>query len=88
MQFRCNTNKISVQQLTLACAIESLFNKQAMDCIISHLDPMTFEIKNTINETVAKRLLVDRVPLTIQGYVGEIEGGKLVVSKKAEKSSD
>ena len=82
MYFKCKTGSLSVQQLALASAVESLFNKQSMDCIVAELSPMTFELKNNINETVAKRLLADRIPQVILGYTGEIKEGKLVVSKE------
>lgn len=86
MYWKCKTGKLGVQQLALACAVESLFRKQSMDCVIVWLDPMTFELKNNIPETVAKRLLADNVSKVMSDYIGEIKDGKLVVSKQASES--
>jgi hypothetical protein len=82
MQFKCNIGKLGVQQLALATVVNGLFAKQSMDCIITWLEPMTFDLKNNMPEVVAKRLLADRVTLVIPGYQGEIKEGKLVVSKQ------
>jgi hypothetical protein len=86
MQFKCNIGKLGVQQLALASVVNSLFAKQSMDCVITWLEPMTFELKNNMPETVAKRLLAEKVQKAIPGYVGEIKEGKLVVSKKSKES--
>ncbi len=86
MYFKCKIGKLGVQQLALACAVESLFNKQSMDCIITWLEPMTFEIKSNMNPTMAKRLFADRIPHVIPGYTGEIKENQLVVSSQAKES--
>lgn len=86
MQFKCNIGKLGVQQLALASVVNGLFVKQSMDCVITWLEPMTFELKNNMPEMVAKRLLAEKVQKAIPGYVGEIKEGKLVVSKKSKES--
>ena len=88
MQFKCNIGKLGVQQLTLATVVNSLFAKQSMECVITWLDPMTFEIKNNVTEVMGKRLFADKISLIIPGYEGEIKEGKLVVSKVDKKSDE
>jgi len=88
MQFRCNIGKLGVQQLALASVVDSLYRNQSLECIITWLDPMKFELKNNMPEIMAKRLLADKIEIAIPGYVGEIKDGQLVVSKKSKQPNN
>lgn len=79
--FKCDTTKITTQQLAAISAAESLFLEQNMALTVTSLDPITVNLKATLNETMIKRLFVDRVPIAIQGYIGKAEGGNLVIQK-------
>jgi len=87
MYFKCDIEKITVDQLAICIGVETLYREQSMPCALLSLDPMTFDIKPHFSERMRERLLRDRVCLVLEGYEASIEeGNRLVVSsKKADK---
>ena len=74
-----------MQQLTAINAIDTLFTEQNMRASVISLDPLVFEVKAQLSSPMLKRLIVDRVPIAISGYTGEIVGGNLVISQESTK---
>lgn len=74
MQFQCSLDKITLKQLTLIVAIDSIYRLQSHDAIISSIDKdaVHFTMKTNLSGAQQQRLFVDRVPLYAPGYVGEI----------------
>lgn len=85
MYFKCDTSKIKLDQLTAIVAIDSLFNEQNMRACVISLEPLVFEVKAQLSSPMLKRLIVDRVPIAISGYTGELVGGNLVISQESTK---
>ncbi len=88
MYFKCKTGKIGVQQLTCITAVESLYREQSMKCIVLNLDPLTFELKQSVTPQQADRLFANRIPQVIMGFTGKVEGGKLVIQKEETLTTD
>ena len=85
--FRCDTSKITAEQLAAISGIQGLFEEQCQKCIVISLDPMTFDVQSaSLTEMMRERLLRARVGHAIEGYVGKFEGNSLVIQKaKADK---
>ena len=65
--------------------MDTLFTGRNMRASVKSLDPLVFEVKAQLSSPMLKRLIVDRVPIAISGYTGEIVGGNLVISQESTK---
>lgn len=83
MYFKCDTSGITIEQLTAITAVSTLFSEQSMTCTVTNINPITFDLKPQLSVQMRDRLLVNRVPHVIQGYVGKVEGNNFVIQKEA-----
>lgn len=79
--FKCDTAKITTEQLVAVNAVQTLFHEQSMACIVSSVEPLSFDMKTNITPTMKERLFANRVPVALLGWTGKVEGNILVVEK-------
>lgn len=86
MYFKCDISKITAPQLAACTAIATLYHEQSMPCVVTSLDPITFELKPHLSAQMRERLIANRVPTAAHGYTGQIVENTLVVqSEEAAK---
>lgn len=82
MYFKCDIENIKPSQLAQCMAVSTLFESQSLPATVLSLDPVTFEVKSNLPATMRDRLLKNKVPYVLQGFVGILGDHELVIQKE------
>ena len=65
MQFKCELKNITIEKLAVICAIDSMYNLQSHQALITKIDKdsVHFMLKVNLSEIQQQRLFVDKVRL-------------------------
>lgn len=81
MYFKCETTDITAPQMAAVNAIDNLYRDQNMVCTVVSLAPLTFDLKPQLSPQMRKRLILDRIPNVLPGYVAATtQDNTLVIS--------
>ena len=82
MYFKCDIDKIKPIQLAQCMAVSTLFESQSLPATVLSLEPVTFEVKSNLPAIMRDRLLKNKVPYVLHGFVGVLGDHKLVIQKE------